>query len=277
MLKLSGVHFAYQSAGVIRALDLSVEQGEMVALLGANGAGKTTLLKLAAGLLRPQAGSVLLNGGPLAAWSRRQLARRLAYLPQEAIPAFGFAVALMVELGRAPYRRGLRGLTPKDRQAVGRALLETATADFADRDFTELSGGERRRVLLATVLAQEPELLLLDEPTAHLDLRFQAEILALLRQLRRQRALTLIAAMHDINLASLYFDRLVLMQAGRVLAQGSPDEVLTPANIQAAFGATVMALRHPVTGRPQMLSVPPEAPAVAAGRQHSPTRKPPPL
>lgn len=255
MLKLSGVHFAYDSAGVIRGLDLGIEQGEMVALLGANGAGKTTLLKLAAGLLRPQAGNVLLNGRSLTAWSRRRLAQHLAYLPQEALPAFGFPVALMVELGRAPYRRGLRGLTSEDRQAVGQALRETATEGFADRDFTELSGGERRRVLLATVLAQQPQLLLLDEPTAHLDLRYQTEILALLIRLRRQRGLTLMAAMHDINLASLYFDRLVLLCAGRLLAQGSPAEVITPANIQAAFGADVTVLPHPAAGRPQVFSV----------------------
>jgi iron complex transport system ATP-binding protein len=255
VLALNGVRFTYGGgAPAVTDLDLRIEGGEMVALLGPNGAGKTTVLKLAAGLLRPGAGRVTVAERDLRTWSRRRLAQTLAYVPQEAVPTFGFPVALMVELGRAPHQRGLGGFSEHDRRVVEQALAETATGELAERSFTDLSGGERRRVLLALALAQEPRLLLLDEPTAHLDLRFQVEILSLVRDLTRARGLTVVAAMHDVNLASLYFDRLLLLRQGALLADGTPLEVLTPALIAAAFEADVVVLPHPANGRPQVLA-----------------------
>ncbi len=239
---------------IFAELSLGLERGEMVALLGPNGAGKTTLLRLAAGLLRPTGGSVRLDGRELQTWPRRRLAQTLAYLPQDALPAFDFPAALMVELGRAPYQRMLGGLTASDRRVVAEALADTATSDLADRAFSELSGGERRRVLLAMVLAQEPRVLLLDEPTAHLDLRFQVEVLALIRRLRHVRGLTVLAAMHDLNLASLYFDRLLLLQAGHLVADGPPQGVLTAARVAATFGTEILVVPHPGSRRPQVLA-----------------------
>jgi len=254
MLSLERVDFAFAGAPLFAGLSLHLEGGEMVALLGPNGAGKTTLLRLAAGLLRPTRGSVHLEGRELETWPRRLLAQTLAYLPQDALPAFDFPVALLVELGRAPYQRTLGGLKSGDRQAVAAALADTATGDLAGRAFSELSGGERRRVLLAMVLAQDPRLLLLDEPTAHLDLRYQVEMLRLIRRLHRARGLTVLAAMHDLNLASLYFDRLLLLQAGRLLADGAPETVLTSARIGAVFGTDILVVPHPAGQRPQVLS-----------------------
>ncbi len=254
MLSLNGVRFAYGAAPAVADVDVRIGAGEMVAFLGANGAGKTTILKLAAGLLRPHAGWVSLDDRDLKAWSRRVLAQRLAYLPQEAIPAFAFPVSLVVELGRTPYRRGLFARTEEDRQAVEQALAHTGTSHLADRLFPELSGGERRRVLLAMALAQRPRLLLLDEPTVHLDLRFQVEVLMLLRRLNRAAGLTVIAAMHDLNLASRYFDRLVLLKSGRLFADGDPQKVLTTEQIAATYGADVLVLPHPLDGRPQVLA-----------------------
>ncbi len=259
-LALRAVVFRYDALPAVTGFDVTIRGGEMVALLGANGAGKTTVLKLAAGLLSPSSGSVVLEGRDLRAWPRRRLAQTLAYLPQEAVPAFAFPVALMVELGRAPYQRGLRALTAEDRRAVAEALQETATAHLAERVFSELSGGERRRVLLAMTLAQRPRILLLDEPTVHLDLRFQVEILRLLQRLNRARGLTVCAAMHDINLASLFFDRVLLLRDGRLLDDGPPQHVLTPDRITAAFGAEVVVVQHPSSGRPQVLA------AAEAGR-----------
>ncbi len=254
MLSLSRICFSYGTVPVVTDLDVRIAASEMVALLGPNGAGKTTILRLAAGLLRPHTGWIGLDDRDLRRWSSRSLAQRLAYLPQEAVPAFAFPVALVVELGRAPYQRGLRGPSPEDWRAVRQALTDTGTGDLADRMFTELSGGERRRVLLAMALAQQPRMLLLDEPTVHLDLRFQVEILTLLRNLNRTHGLTVVAAMHDLNLASLFFDRLLLLRDGKLLDDGSPQQVLTNEHIATAYGAEVVVLTHPAAGRPQVLT-----------------------
>ncbi len=254
MLSLNRICFSYGTVPVVTDLDVRIAAGEMVAFLGANGAGKTTILRLAAGLLRPDGGWIGLDDRDLRKWSSRSLAQRVAYLPQEAVPAFAFPVALVVELGRAQYQRGLRGPSAEDWRAIRQALTDTGTGDLADRMFTEVSGGERRRVLLAMALAQQPRMLLLDEPTVHLDLRFQVEILTLLRNLNRTHGLTIVAAMHDLNLASLFFDRLLLLRDGRLLDDGSPQQVLTAENIATAYGAEVIVLAHPAAGRPQVLT-----------------------
>jgi len=254
VLVLNRLQFAYAGRRAVRDIDASIASGEMVAVLGPNGAGKTTLLKLAAGLLRATAGEALVDGRDVTTWPRRRLAQCVAYLPQETAPAFSFSVALMVELGRAPFQRGLGGLSPADRQAIEQALHDTATAELADRSFAELSGGERRRVLLAMALAQQPRLLLVDEPTAHLDLRFQLEVLRLLRALNQQRGVTVVAAMHDLNLASLFFNRLLLLRDGQLLADGTPRAMLTAERLAQAYDTQVMILPHPGTGRPQVLA-----------------------
>jgi|GEM_PF-2218 iron complex transport system ATP-binding protein len=206
-------------------LSLSIAPGEMVGLLGPNGSGKTTLIKLAAGVLQPQAGCVLLGGRDVRTLPRREIARRVAVVPQELTMPFAFTVRQMVALGRTPHL-GLLGVErAHDRQAIAEALATTGTAALVDRVFSELSGGERQRVIVALALAQEPELLLLDEPTAHLDIKHQVEVLELVRRLNRMRNVTVLATMHDLNLAARYFDRLILLQRG-IVADGTPAQVL---------------------------------------------------
>ena len=223
---------------LLRDLSLRVMPGEMVALLGPNGAGKTTVLKLASGVLAPRSGTIRLDGEALTRIGRAEVARRVAVVPQDFGVQFAYTVRQVVELGRTPHR-GLLGVgSVGDRAAVEHALAETRTAALADRVFNELSGGERQRVILALALAQEAGLVLLDEPTAHLDIRHQIEALEMLRRLNRERGLTVVAALHDLNLAARYFPRLVLFARG-VVADGSPAAVLDAALLSRVYETPV--------------------------------------
>jgi iron complex transport system ATP-binding protein len=248
LASLSGVSFAYarQDRGplvVLNDVDLRLEAGELVALLGANGSGKTTLLRLLSGALLPDAGAVEVAGRPIGEWPRTALARRVAVLPQHLELPDGFRVAEQVAMGRAPHATRLFASTAEDEEAVDRALRDADARDLADRYPHQLSGGERQRVLVAMALAQEPELLLLDEPTLHLDLAHQVALLAQLRRLHAQRNLTVLAVLHDLNLAAAFAPRIVLLDGGRLVADGPPDEVLTPTRIRAVFGVRMEALR----------------------------------
>jgi iron complex transport system ATP-binding protein len=244
LVGLSGVRFAYPRRGgepfpVMRGLDLALPAGDLVALLGANGSGKTTLLRLLSGALAPDAGSIAFDGLPIAEWRRHALARRVAVLPQQLDLPDGFRAAELVEMGRAPHARRLFGSTPEDERAVARALADADALDLAGRYPHELSGGERQRVLVAMALAQEPELLLLDEPTLHLDLAHQVSLLGAIRRLRAQRGLTVVAVLHDLNLAAAFAPRVVVLADGVVAADGPPKEVLTPALVERVFGVRV--------------------------------------
>ena len=241
---LRDVHFAYPRPGaeprpVLRGIDLELASGDVVALLGANGSGKTTLLRLLSGALAPDVGMVLVGGKPVQSWGRDALARRVAVLPQQLELPDGFRVAELVEMGRAPHARRLFGSTADDERAIHRALADADALDLADRVPHELSGGERQRVLVAMALAQEPELLLLDEPTLHLDLGHQVSLLTSIRRLQVQRGLTVVAVLHDLNLAAAFAPRAVVLHEGAIAADGSPDEVLSAALVQRVFGVRV--------------------------------------
>jgi iron complex transport system ATP-binding protein len=237
-LAFERVTFAYGRAPVFCEVSTAVAPGEMVALLGPNGAGKSTLLGLGSGTLRPQGGRVLLHGEPLRAIRRRDLARQVAVVPQEFSVQFAYTVRQLVELGRAPHLGLVGQPTSTDRAAVERALSATNTTAFSDRVFNELSGGERQRVILALALAQSPSLLLLDEPTAHLDIKHQIEILELLRQLNAEQGLTVVAALHDLNLAARYFPRLILFRSG-IVADGAPAAVLQSELLSRVYATPV--------------------------------------
>jgi iron complex transport system ATP-binding protein len=241
---LRGVDFAYPRPGaeprsVLRGLDLALAAGDLVALLGANGSGKTTLLRLLSGALIPDAGTVEVSGRSVRSWSRDALARRVAVLPQQLDLPDGFRVAELVEMGRAPHARRLFGSTADDERAIERALVDADALDLAERYPHELSGGERQRVLVAMALAQEPELLLLDEPTLHLDLGHQVSLLNSIRRLRAQRGLTVVAVLHDLNLAAAFAPRVVVLHEGRVAADGQPDEILDAGLVRRVFGVEV--------------------------------------
>jgi iron complex transport system ATP-binding protein len=245
---LREVHFGYPRHGreplaVLRGVDLAVAPGELVALLGANGSGKTTLLRLVSGALQPDRGWVQVAGRPVREWSRDGLARRVAVLPQQLDLPDGFRAAELVEMGRAPHARRLFGSTAEDERAIQRALADADALDLADRYPHQLSGGERQRVLVAMALAQEPELLLLDEPTLHMDLAHQVTLLRAMRRLRAERNLTVLAVLHDLNLAAAFAPRVVVLHEGRVAADGPPGAVLTPDLVARVFGVRVQLAR----------------------------------
>jgi iron complex transport system ATP-binding protein len=224
-LSFERLSFAYREHLVVREVTTSIAQGEMVGLLGPNGAGKSTLLKLAAGALHPGRGSIRLLGSDVKQLSQREIARQVAFVPQDFSVQFGYTVRQIVSLGRTPYLGVLGVERGEDRQAVEEALAEASLVNLAERVFNELSGGERQRVLVALALAQHSPIVLLDEPTAHLDIKHQIEVLELLRRLNRTRGLTVLAALHDLNLAARYFPRLILFR-NAVVAEGSPARVL---------------------------------------------------
>jgi iron complex transport system ATP-binding protein len=242
-VRLDGVVAGYRGAGgarrVLNGLDLSVARGEMVALLGANGSGKTTLLNVMAGAIRPSAGSVELFGRPLPGWSRGEIARSVAVLPQSLELPAGFRVAEVVAMGRTAHGARWFGWTPDDLRAVEDALRDADALELAERPVTELSGGERQRVLVALALAQEPSLLLLDEPTTHLDVAHAAWLLANVARLRQLRGLSVVMVLHDLGLASAWAPRIVVLHGGRVLADGPPEEALRPDIVRDAYGVAV--------------------------------------
>jgi iron complex transport system ATP-binding protein len=244
ILELRDVSFGYRRRGrpdreVLRGVSLSVAPGELVALLGPNGSGKTTMLRLAVGVLPARSGRVEVDGRPVGAWTRREIAQRIAVLPQLPTVPDGFRVEELVEMGRAPHARSRFGATAEDASAVERALLDADAVDLAGRRVDELSGGERQRVLVAMTLAQEPRLLLLDEPTQHLDLAHQVALLATLDRLRRTRGLAVVAVLHDPALTALAHPRVVLLAEGRVVADGPASEVLQPGTVARVFDISV--------------------------------------
>ena len=224
-LAFESVGFGYGRRQVVRDVSFRLEAGEMVGLLGPNGAGKSTLLRLGAGTSHPARGNVRLQGDDVESLSRREVARRLAVAPQEFSVQFAYTVRQIVELGRMPHHDLLSMPRHEDARAIEAAIEAAGIEHLADRVFNDLSGGEKQRVIIALTLAQEAPILLLDEPTAHLDIRYQIEILELLRRLNAERRLTVLAALHDLNLAARYFSRLILFRE-TILADGPPARVL---------------------------------------------------
>ena len=238
-----------EAARLLDQVSLSAKQGEFIGLIGPNGAGKTTFLRSISGLLRAQEGSVFLEGEDLGRMSARAVARIQAQVPQIAAYTFGFTSMEVVLMGRYPHMGRFQVEGAADRRIARESMDLTETEDFADRPVTTLSGGERQRVFVARALAQQPRILLLDEPTSNLDIQHQLKVLDIVQDLVA-KGMTAIAAIHDLSLAARYCHRLVLMIDGRVLAQGTPTEVLTPTNIEAAFGVRAVVFQDPFTGTP---------------------------
>jgi iron complex transport system ATP-binding protein len=241
---------------VLQDIDLSIGEGELVGLIGPNGSGKTTLLKLASGVLHPTKGEIRLDGLNLRHLKRKAVAQMVAMVPQQFHMPFAFGVEDVVMLGRTPFLRMLSEGSKEELEIVNQVMEEAGIKPLAQRFFNELSGGERQKVVLAMALAQQPKLLLLDEPTAHLDISHQVEILELAKSLNEEQGITVISAIHDLNLASLYFQRLVLLKEGRIVADGTPTQVLTTESIREVFSALVQVEQHPQANVPHIVILP---------------------
>ena len=253
LLEAERLSFAYGPRAVLSEVDLAVAPGELVGVIGPNGGGKTTLVRLLSGVLAPRAGSVRFKGAALGAYRRRELARRLAVVPQDPTLEFPFTALEVVLMGRAPHLPALGFPRAHDLAVARAAMARLDVAGLEDRPLDRLSGGERQRVLLARAVTQEPEVLLLDEPTTHLDLRHQAGIYDIVAELRRTRGIAVVSVLHDLNLAALYCDRLVLLAGGRVVCEGRPAAVLTPEVLRTAYATEVYVGTNALTGGPIVL------------------------
>ncbi|MFS0727942.1 heme ABC transporter ATP-binding protein [Paenibacillus sp. 1P07SE] len=238
---------------ILDGISFHVEAGSVVGIIGPNGAGKSTLLGAISGISRPDGGQVLLRGRPVADYGRRELARWLAVLQQGGLPPAAFTVREVVQMGRFPFQNWLGDEEADSGALIDRALAAMRLTALADRQLRQLSGGERQRVALAKVMVQQPELILLDEPTTYLDIGYQMQLLDAVRDWQREDGLTVVAVLHDLNLASQYCDRLLVLHDGRLTATGRPHEVLTAELLREVYGADASVLSHPQSGSPQVL------------------------
>ncbi len=254
-LVASGLSVGYGQVEILHQLDLAVPPGRITAIVGANACGKSTLLRSLSRLLAPRQGQVLLDGEAIHRMPSKELARTLGLLPQSPIAPEGITVADLVSRGRHPHQTLFSRWTRKDDEAVDSALSDTKLLELAERSVDELSGGQRQRVWIAMALAQQTEVLLLDEPTTFLDISHQIEVLDLLTDLNQSRGTTIIMVLHDLNLAARYADHLVAIAGGRVHISGRPEDVLTEENVRQIFGLESRIVTDPTSGRPIMLPV----------------------
>lgn len=252
MIEIRSVSFRYHESWVLTNISFEVERGEFIGLIGPNGSGKTTLLKLLCRILSPQKGEILLEGIPLRKVDLVKISQRVALVAQETYPLFPFSVLEIVLTGRTPYLGHRMFETKKDLEIAYKAMEWTETRTLSERAIDELSGGERKRVFIARALAQEPEVILLDEPTANLDLHHQIDFLGLISDLNRERGLTVVMASHDMNLASEFCDRLILLRNGGIHRVGSPRQVITEETIAEVYGCEVLVDKNPLSGMPRI-------------------------
>jgi iron complex transport system ATP-binding protein len=252
-ITVDSVSFGYDPAQpVLRDVSFTVQRGEFLAFVGPNGSGKTTLLRLLDRIYIPQKGIIALGGEPLTKLSRAAIARRISFVPQDNSVQFPFTVEEIVLMGRSPHTRGLAFENARDRE-IARAMMKlTDIENLAGHPVTDLSGGERQRVFIARALAQEPEIILLDEPNAHLDIAHQVEVFTLLRKLNTGSGLTVVSVSHDLNLAAAFSDRVAMMVRGTIAAIGPPADVLTADRIHAVFGIPVIVDAHPTRHTPRV-------------------------
>lgn len=248
-LKVCGLSVEYGSYAALEGLDFSIEKEDYVALIGPNGAGKSSLLRCISRVLKPSKGVVFLNERQLQRMPLREMARLVGVVPQNTSVDFDFTVEEIVSMGRYPHLGRFQRDREQDKEVVRKSMEITGIAHLSRQPVSSLSGGERQRVIIARALAQEPELLLLDEPTANLDINYQVEFLELARKLNREKGITIIAAIHDLNLAAQFFDRFILLSDKKILSLGKPEEVLTSENINKAYGTPVVVQRNPLHGK----------------------------
>ncbi|MVO98957.1 ABC transporter ATP-binding protein [Paenibacillus lutrae] len=244
---------AFDGTKVLRDINIEVAAGEFFGIIGPNGSGKSTLLRLISGVEPATEGQILLKGKDARGYPRRELARWLAVLQQDALPPLGYTVREVVEMGRFPFQSWLGTDRPDAGKLIDSIMLRLDLESLADRTVENLSGGQRQRVALAKVMAQEPRLLLLDEPTTFLDIGYQVQLMDYVSAWQREEGLTVVAVLHDLNLASQYCDRLLVVSEGQEVSTGTPDRVMNIEMIRSVYGTEPVVLKHPANGKPQIL------------------------
>jgi len=256
-ISVDTISFSYElGVPTLRDVSLSVAQGEFLSLVGPNGSGKTTLLRLLDRIYVPHRGTITLFDRPLSSYTRAAIARKIAFVPQENGIIFPFTVLEIVLMGRSPHSRGTVFENPADRTIAEEVMTLMDIAHLASQAVTSLSGGEKQRVFIARALAQQPEILLLDEPNAHLDIAHQVDVFNILRKLQKDRKLTVISVSHDLNLAATYSDRIAMLVCGALAAVGTPGEVITEERIKDVFQTSVFVDQHPRGGSPRITLIP---------------------
>ena len=250
LFELTDVSFAIPERTLLQPLSLSLPAGRVIGLIGHNGSGKSTLIKLLARQQPATSGTIAFEGKALPDWGDRPFARRVAYLPQQTPPASGMLVRELVALGRYPWHGPLGRVSTTDREKVAEAMALADVEPLAERLVDTLSGGERQRVWLAMLVAQDAEFLLLDEPISALDITHQVEVLALVQRLSRERGLGVVVVLHDVNMAARFCDEILALHGGRLIARGTPEEIMTPNRLEAIYGIAMDVIPHPVTGQP---------------------------
>lgn len=249
MIEIENLSFAYSNELVVNNVSFSVDDGEFVGVIGPNGAGKSTLLKLIDGILQPKTGEIRLQNKPLQEYARKHLAKLLGFVPQNFSTVFSYSVSDIVMMGRYPHLSAFSPESPADHLIVEKSMKLTDVWHYRLRQFGELSGGEKQRVVLASAMAQEPKILLLDEPTSSLDIKYQYQFYRILHELQG-RGLIIVVVTHDINLAARYCRRLILLKNGKVVVDGAPEKVITKKMMESVYEVGVEILSHPVDGKP---------------------------
>jgi len=239
LMRLEDISFAYETTPVLKDLSISIREQDFIGLIGPNGSGKSTLLKIMGALLKPDSGSIQFKESLLSKINKKLFAQSVSWIPQDHPMVFPFKVSEIVLMGRHPYLSPLSFESEEDFEISRNAMETTMTSQFADRYFNEISGGEKQRVMIASALAQNPEMMLLDEPTAALDLKYQIQILSILKNLNARHKMTLIMAMHDLNLASSFCNRLILLNEGKIVRDGTPEQVLEKNILEQVYGIEV--------------------------------------
>ncbi|MTI46585.1 ABC transporter ATP-binding protein [Sporosalibacterium faouarense] len=250
IVNIENLHFKYDEAEILKAIDLNVPQGSFLSILGPNGSGKTTLLKNICNLLHPHKGSIMIEDKEVERIKYKNLARVIAVVHQGTDVQFDFAVYDVVMMGRFPYLKRFQTEGKEDERIVKKAMEDTSTWELRDKSISEISGGERQRVLIARALTQQPKVLILDEPISHLDIKYQIEILDLCKTLNKEHNITVITTLHDINMASRYSDYIVLLEKGNIRKMDTPERVLTEENIEEVYGIKVDLIRRNENERP---------------------------
>lgn len=254
-LNIKNIEFGYGKKAILKDISFSVEKGEFISIIGPNGSGKSTLLKTLNNIYTPRKGKIYLNDENIQNLKRVEIAKMVSLVPQETYIDYEFTVKDIVSMGRHPYKGRFKKENLEDKSIIDEALKLTHTEYIKDRLITEISGGERQRVIIAKALAQKSSIILLDEPTSSLDINHQIEILNLLKDLNRDKETTVIAVLHDINLAARYSDRIIFLDHGRVISKGTPSDVITKENINKAYDMEVYLERNKYTNSPYLIPI----------------------